>query len=608
MGKIAKSFQKMAEILVVAALVGELAVMFCNVVERSLFSSSLLWGLEVSEVALAIIAFVGGALAYPRGEHMAFNLLIDRLAGRWRMAADALVNGQVLLVSILGIWLAVAMMISKWDDRTPYLGLSMVWFALPMALGFLFLCVFALERLTKLPTKIAAGVSAAVALIVAAIIVIIQTVGLSALGLSPLGLTFVLLAFQLLAGVPIGFVLLLVSAFYLYGSKTVPLSVVPVNMFHGISSFVMLAIPFFILAGYIMTEGGLTKRLTRFIISVVGGIRGGLLQVIIVAMYVMSGISGSKIADIAAVGTTMKEEMKENNYAPGETGALLSAAAIMGETVPPSIAMLVLASVTSLSVGTMFVAGLLPALVLAACLMVLVYVRARNASTIKTSGKKMLTTGLAAIPAVFAPLILVGGIVTGIATPTEVSSSAVVYALILSVFFYRELKREALWNSLLETAAKSGMILFIASTASSLSWSLTLARMPQQIAESLSVLQGSPWLFMLGVIVTLVIMGAVLEGIPALMIFGPLLVPLAPLFGIDPLQFGLVLVIAMGFGAFSPPLGVGFYCTCSLMESTFGETARHMLPYLVVLTVGLLLVAYVPWFTLVVPRMFHMIP
>ena len=216
----------------------------------------------------------------------------------------------------------------------------------------------------------------------------------------------------------------------------------------------MLAIPFFILAGYVMTEGGLTKRLTKFIISLVGGIRGGMLQVVIVAMYVMSGISGSKIADIAAVGTTMKDEMKENNYAPGATGALLSAAAIMGETVPPSIAMLVLASVTSLSVGTMFVAGLLPALVLAVCLMVLVYIRAKGVRTIKTTPKQILSTGITAIPALLAPVILVGGIVTGIATPTEVSSTAVVYALVLSVALYRELTWDKLWNCLLKRRLK----------------------------------------------------------------------------------------------------------------------------------------------------------
>ena len=182
-----------------------------------------------------------------------------------------------------------------------------------------------------------------------------------------------------------------------------------------------------------------------------------------------------------------------------------------------------------------------------------------------------------------------------------------VYALVLSIALYRELT----WSKLefvSQTAAKAGMILFIASTASSLSWSLTLARMPQKIAEALGFLHGYPSLFLLGSIITLVIMGAVLEGIPALLIFGPLLLPIATQFGIDPLQYGLILVISMGFGAFSPPLGVGFYCTCSLMESTFEETSRYMIPYLVVLAIGLLVVAFVPWVTLVVPRLFNMVP
>jgi tripartite ATP-independent transporter DctM subunit len=170
---------------------------------------------------------------------------------------------------------------------------------------------------------------------------------------------FVVFVVQLLLGVPIGFVLLMATLLYLYTSHMVPLSVVPINMQGGISSFVMLSIPFFILAGYVMTEGGLSRQLTDFIISLVGRFRGGMLQVIVVSMYIMSGISGSKIADVAAVGTTMKDIMRRERYNSGETAAVLATCAVMGETVPPSIAMLVLASVTSLSIGSLFVAGLL---------------------------------------------------------------------------------------------------------------------------------------------------------------------------------------------------------------------------------------------------------
>jgi len=160
---------------------------------------------------------------------------------------------------------------------------------------------------------------------------------------------------------------------------------------------------------------------------------------------------------------------------------------------------------------------------------------------------------------------------------------------------------------MVDTSAKAGMVLFITSTASTFSWSLTLAKIPQQIASLLSVLEGSSWLFMLGTVVTLVLMGALLEGLPALLIFGPLLLPVAPSFGIDPLQYGIVMIIAMGVGAFSPPIGVGMYVTCSICETTMESATRHMLPYLAVLAIGLALVAFVPWFTLIAPRLLHMI-
>jgi tripartite ATP-independent transporter DctM subunit len=376
----------------------------------------------------------------------------------------------------------------------------------------------------------------------------------------------------------------------------------------GISSFVMLSIPFFVLAGYVMTEGGLSRRLTDFVISLVGRFRGGMLQVIVVSMYIMSGISGSKVADVAAVGTTMKSVMRRERYDPGETAAVLATCAVMGETVPPSIAMLVLASVTSLSIGSLFVAGLVPAAVIALCLMLLIYVRSRGRAgeMKKHSLREIFAAGLDAIPAIVAPVILIGGIVGGVATPTEVSSTAVIYALVLSMIVYRSLSSRQLWRVMAGTAAQAGMVLFITSTASTFSWSLTIAKMPQKIAAAFGALHGSATLFMIATIVTLVVMGALLEGLPALLIFGPLLLPMAQQFGIDPLQYGIVMIIAMGLGAFSPPIGVGMFVTCSICDTTMENASRHMVPYLVVVVIGLLLVAFVPWFSLVMPGLMNM--
>jgi tripartite ATP-independent transporter DctM subunit len=600
--------EQIAEIIVVLALAGELVAMFGNVISRSLFDTSLLWSLEIGELALVVMTFVGGAIAYPRNEHMALHVLVQRLPQRWHAAIEALGCWQVFAMAIAAGWLSWEMMLSRWDERTPYLGLGALWFAIPMIFGMALLAWFAIQRALRQSRRIALLSGIAIALVLVVLLVGSSMLGPQARDYA-LPATFFVFVLQLLLGVPIGFVLLMATLLYLHTSHTIPLSVVPINMQGGISSFVMLSIPFFILAGYVMTEGGLSRRLTDFVISLVGRFRGGMLQVIVVSMYIMSGISGSKVADVAAVGTTMKDIMRRERYNPGETAAVLATCAVMGETVPPSIAMLVLASVTSLSIGSLFVAGLLPAAVIALCLMVLIYFRSRGRAgeLKKHSLREIVRAGVNAIPAVVAPVILIGGIVSGVATPTEVSSTAVIYALVLSVFVYRTLGGGQLWRVMTGTAAQAGMVLFITSTASTFSWSLTIAKMPQRIAALFGTLHGSATLFMLATIVTLVVMGALLEGLPALLIFGPLLLPMAAQFGVDPLQYGIVLIIAMGLGAFSPPIGVGMFVTCSICDTTMENASRHMVPYLVVVVVGLLLVAFVPWFSLVLPAMLKMI-
>lgn len=599
--------ERAAEVLVVLALVVELVAMFGNVIARSLFDTSLLWSLEIGELALVMMTFIGGAIAYPRNEHMALHAVVQRLPRRWHGSVESLGHWQVFVMAAIGCWLAWQMMLSRWDERTVYLGLSAIWFALPMMLGMALLAYFAVRRVLLRPWRLAVGTGIAVAVLVAVTFAVAATLGAEGRSYA-LGVAFAVFALQLVLGVPIGFALLMVTLLFLYTAKTVPLSVVPINLQNGISSFVMLSIPFFILAGYVMTEGGLSRRLTHFVITIVGRFRGGMLQVIVLCMYIMSGISGSKVADVAAVGTTMKGVMKKEGYDPGETAAVLASGAIMGETVPPSIAMLVLASVTSLSIGTLFAAGLLPAAVMALCLMVLIYVRSRGRAIAPTaySASDIGRAAVSAIPALFAPVILIGGIVSGVATPTEVSSTAVIYALVLAIVLYRSLSGRALWRVMADTAAQAGMVLFITSTASTLSWSLTLAKIPQQIAALFNVLHGSVSLFMVATVVTLILMGALLEGLPAPLIFGPLLLPMATSFGIDSVQYGIVLIIAMGLGAFSPPIGVGMFVTCSIAGTTMENATRHMLPYLAVLVIGLLLIAFVPWFSLIVPRLLHM--
>jgi tripartite ATP-independent transporter DctM subunit len=288
-----------------------------------------------------------------------------------------------------------------------------------------------------------------------------------------------------------------------------------------------------------------------------------------------------------------------------ESAAVLAASAVMGETVPPSTPMLVLGSITAISVGSLFIAGLMPAAVMAVVLMTLIYFRAKKLGL--QPGPKIpfveaAKAVLSGVPSMLVPIFLIGGIMLGIATPTEVSSVAVVYAILLATIFYREMNFKSFVQALSESTAKSGMVLFIISAASVFSWSLSVVKLPNHISTFLTSLGATPWLFMLCTVIALIITGAVLEGMPALIILGPLLLPVAEQFGINPLHYGIVLIMAMGFGTFTPPIGIGMYVTCSVTKTKMEDVGRHMLPYLIALFLGILLVAFIPWFTLVIPQ------
>ncbi|MGA2289502.1 TRAP transporter large permease, partial [Bradyrhizobium sp.] len=417
-----------------------------------------------------------------------------------------------------------------------------------------------------------------------------------------LGLFFI----AILAGVPVGFVLLLSTATYLWGTGTASLVVLPQTMVNGTGNFILLAVPFFILAGLVMERGGISIRLVRFIYALVGHMRGGLLQVTVVSMYVVSGLSGSKPADVAAVGTVMRDELGER-HGTAEGAAVLAASAVMGETVPPSIAMLIVGSITSVSVGAMFIAGLVPAALMALCLMALIYLRARAAGAPRTpraSAGVIARAGLTAILPLLMPGTLLAGILLGIATPTEIAAGAVLYGLVLSSVVYREMTVQGFIRIAIDTAALTGVLLFIFAAASSFSWTLTVAYLPQRLVALLQSAGDSQAIFMICSIVLLILVGVLLEGLPSLNVLAPLLIPIAGKLGLSELHYALVLIIAMGIGGFMPFAGVGFYVCCAVMRCNIETASRAMLPYLVMLVAGLLMVAFVPWLTLLLPHYF----
>ncbi len=594
------------DVIVGVALVGELLVVIANVVGRVFFDTPLLWADEVSGFALSVIAFLGGAIAYRREQHVLVRTLVDLLPPPSRAASYALVDWLVLAIALVTGYQSLALLSFRWDQVTPILGISATWIAVPLTVSMLVLAVYALARLLQQPRG---AVVASGALLVAATILVVvfrHATDLPVASNWNVTIAIGVVLVTVLIGLPIAFSLMLGTMLFLYLGGMVAMVALPQNMVDGTGRFVLLALPFFIFAGIVMERGGISRRLVAFVAALVGGMRGGLQQVMVVSMYVVSGISGSKAADVAAVGLVMRDMLEKEKYDVDQSAALLAASAAMGECIPPSLAMLVLGSVTSLSVAALFAAGIIPAAVIALCLMALIWLLTPRRSASLARGPGMRRLALGAVLPFSMPVMLFAGILLGFATPTEVSAFAVAYGLSIAVVVYRELHRRDFSRMVAEASTSAGMVLFTLAAAQSFSWVLSAAELPHRLAELVTVYATGPSLFLLVSIVALIVLGSLLEGLPAILILAPLLVPLAPQAGVDPLHYGIVLLVAMGIGAFLPPLGVGFYIACSVVRANADRATRAMAPYFTILVVGLLVVAFIPWFTLLLPRLLHL--
>ena len=583
----------------------ELVLLFGNTAMRGMFNTSLVWANEVAEYALTSLAFIGGAVAYHRGLHLVVRFGIDKLPARFRETVECARHYFVIAVAVVGLYYAVPMWHDSWTNLTVVLQIPKSWTLLPFFIGMGLTVVFSLAELRRHTAKENIVATLLVGGVTLAWYLAFTFTG-PWIGTAGIGFALFLLLFLVFAGVPIAYVLSVTAYVLLFSSGEDPMAV-SLAMSNGISSFILLAVPFFILAGNVMTEGGLTKPLADWVTAMVGRMQGGLLQAVVIAMYIFSGISGSKIADVAAVGTTLKGMLKEQGYDPAESAAVLSAAGIMGETIPPSLVMMVLASITTLSVATFFVAGVVPAAVLGICIMLLINRRAKKNNWPRCpamSWPDKMKVSVRAIPALMVPIILIIGIVGGFATTTEVSSIAVVFSIVVSVFIYRGMSVKSFITTLADSGAMAGMVLFMVSAGSAFSWTLAISGLQTVVADFLVLLGGSSAAFIAFSVVLMVIMGSILEGLPSLLIFGPMLLQLTKLYGIDPMAFGIIIIISMGIGTFIPPFGVCYFVTCSVMDTTVEKVTPRFMPYLAVLLVGLVVIAVFPAISLALPHAF----
>jgi C4-dicarboxylate transporter, DctM subunit len=417
-----------------------------------------------------------------------------------------------------------------------------------------------------------------------------------------LSITFVVL---LLMSVPVSFAMGLASIAAILWQGRTPLNTVVTQMVAGMDSFPLMAIPFFILAGELMERAGISERLVNLAKALVAHVRGGLAMVVILAEYLFSGISGSTAADVSAIGSMLIAPMERAGYHKGEAIAIVCAATAMGILVPPCIFMIVLASMTNQSIGAMFVAGFVPAVVIALSLIAYVYWRSGKLGIPReprASGRHVLRSLGDGLIAMVMPVIIFGAIFGGVTTVTEAAVVAVLYAAFVGLVVYRRFGLRDLPAILLASSINTAMIMLLVGVATVFSWILTVERVPQTVAALVTGISSSAWIFLLISMLIFIVFGAILEGLPAMIVFVPVMYPIAAQLGVDPLHYGIVVIAAIGIGIFLPPIGVGLFIACAIGRMNMTDAARYMMPYIGILIIGLLIVTFVPWLTLVLPQ------
>jgi tripartite ATP-independent transporter DctM subunit len=586
-------------------LSADLLVVCGSVLLRSLFNAPVEWADDVARGLMVGSSFFGAASALARSENLGVAFFIDMLPVGPRRVIDAV---GALLVTVISGYVAFNAIKLGWltTGQTSGSGLPLELTFYPMGAGALLMTIFALELFCRRPARdVVAGVVAT------GLIVALYMAWDSFLPASvPSSGTLMLVGFfiTLFGGLPIGFALALAALTFIWVEGTLPGVIFAQQMARGIDNFVLLAIPFFILVGYLMEANGMSVRLIELLQRAVGRMRGGLNVVMVMSMVLFSGISGSKMADVAAVGSVLIPAARRSRQNPGSAVALLAASAVMAETIPPCINLIILGFVANLSIGGLFVAGLLPAGLMALALIAVSIIFGKRPASLAETESQIPMAGLwsGAIASFGLIFMIFAGFKSGFATATEISAFAVIYAIVVGSVVFRELSFKTATHSFVQAATRSGLVLFIVAAAQSLAFILTLQQVPHAVGDMMLSLSGThgTWLFMLLSIVVLIVMGSVLEGAAALIIFGPLLLPVAVKLGIDPLHFGVVLVISMGLGLFAPPLGLGLYGACLIGNVPIEQTVKPIMGYLGLLFLCLLVIAFIPGISTALPRIF----
>lgn len=582
-------------------VVAEIVVLFIGIVSRYVLHAPIVWSDELAGILFLWLAMLGSVLAFQRAEHMRMTAVIGMIRPEARLFLDVFATAASLAFLLLVIQPAYDFAADEVYVTTPALGIINTWraAALPVGIG-LMLIVATLRLIATANVKHLVGAIAAVG-------VLITLLALVAPVLKPLGNLNLLIFFVFIVGamvfaaVPIAFAFGLATIGYITLTTSTPDVVVIGRMDEGMSHLILLAVPLFVFLGLLIEMTGMARAMVGFLASLLGHVRGGLHYVLVGAMYLVSGISGSKAADMAAIAPVLFPEMTKRGAKPGDLVALLAATGAQTETIPPSLVLITIGSVTGVSIAALFTGGLLPGIVLAIGLCAVVWSRYRkeDLSHVRRATKQEVGRAfLIAIPAIALPFVIRAAVVQGVATATEVSTIGIVYSVLVGLLIYRQFSWRRLYPMLVETAALSGAILLIIGAATGMAWALTQSGFSASLAKFMTSLPGGAPVFLVVTILSFIILGSVLEGIPAIVLFGPLLFPIARQVGVHEVHYAMVVVLAMGIGLFAPPFGVGYYAACAISRIHPDKGMGPIVAYIVALLIGTLVVAAVPWISI----------
>nr|WP_244873994.1 TRAP transporter large permease subunit [Cupriavidus numazuensis] len=593
-----KALGVMSEVPAALLVVAEIGVLFSGVLSRYVLHTPLVWVDELASLLFIWLIMLGAAVAFRRGSHMRMTALVDAAAPKWRGVFELVATVAALTWLALVAHPAFEFASEEAAVTMPALDISNAWRAAALPLGIALILLMSVVRLLSTSSLRMVLVALIACGAVVGGLVLLQP-ALQGLGNANLLVFFVgIVGLLVFTGVPIAFSFGLATFGYLSLTTSTPTIVVIGRMDEGMSHLILLAVPMFVFLGVLIEMTSMARAMVQFLANLLGHIRGGLSYVLIGAMYLVSGISGSKAADMAAVAPALFPEMKKRGADDGDMVALLAATGAQTETVPPSLVLITIGSVTGISIADLFTAGLMPGIVLALVLGLVVWWQARkngSACSARATRAMIGKSLVVALPALALPFVVRAAVVEGVATATEVSTIGIVYALIVGLLVYRKLDVRQLWPALVDTAALSGAILLIIGTATGMAWSLTQSGFSGDLAAAMAQLPGGVPAFMAVSIVAFVLLGSVLEGIPAIVLFGPLLFPIARQLGIHDVHYSMVVVLAMGIGLFAPPFGVGYYAACAISRTKPSEGVRHIWRYMTFLFIGTVVVAAVPW-------------